>query len=188
MPSRRCGITDNVISRLKRYALSASKMMTKDLTYRISKHSKRLNRQEVDAVIERAFNVWSKYTDLKFTAVRRYPVNIEIRFEENEHYCAFPFDGPDGIMAHAPAPINDCLHCSFVHFDDAENWSKNILFHVALHEFGHTLGLKHSNVPTAVMNPYIFSSFDSNFPLDSDDIQVRFCLFTILIIIYCHPD
>lgn len=182
--SRRCGVDDNVNSRFKRYVLHGSKMMKNDLTYRITRYSKRLSRQEVDGIFERALNVWSKYTDLKFTAAHRFPVDIEIRFEENEHYCRYPFDGLNGEMAHASSPTNACSHCSFVHFDDAENWSRDLLFHVALHEFGHTLGLQHSDAPNSVMKSHVDSSFDPNFPLDFDDIQVRFCLFIISIILY----
>ena len=66
-----------------------------------------------------------------------------------------------GVLAHADLPTGGT-----VHFDDKENWFLNTkgqktgieLFIVAAHEFGHTLGLDHTNVRGAVMYP-IYSYF-----------------------------
>jgi hypothetical protein len=43
------------------------------------------------------------------------------------------------------------------------------LFQVATHEFGHSLGLEHTHVTTAVMYP--FYGYSSDFKLDKDDIE-----------------
>lgn len=51
----------------------------KALTYRISKYPKRLNREDVDKEVAKAFSVWSEYTDLTFTAKKSNPVHIDIR-------------------------------------------------------------------------------------------------------------
>ncbi|XP_055315520.1 matrix metalloproteinase-14 isoform X2 [Sitodiplosis mosellana] len=171
----RCGVKDKVgfgtDSRSKRYALQGSRWKVKNLTYRISKYPKKLNRAEVDKEIARAFNVWSEYTDLTFTAKRTNPVHIEIRFEENEHGDGDPFDGPGGTLAHAYFPV----YGGDAHFDDAEYWTIGSsrgtnLFQVAAHEFGHSLGLSHSDVRSALMAPF-YRGFDPVFRLDSDDIQ-----------------
>jgi Matrixin len=41
----------------------------------------------------------------------------------------------------------------------------------AAHEFGHSLGLSHSDVRSALMAPF-YRGYDPVFRLDSDDIQV----------------
>lgn len=155
----RCGVKDKVgfgtDSRSKRYALQGSRWKVKALTYRITKYPKKLNRQEVDKEILKAFSVWSDYTDLTFTAKRTNPVHIEIRFEEGEHGDGDPFDGAGGTLAHAYFPV----YGGDAHFDDAEYWTINSargtnLFQVAAHEFGHSLGLSHSDVRSALMAPF----------------------------------
>jgi len=39
----------------------------KDLTYRITKYSRKLDKRQTDLVIRRAFDVWSSVTPLTFT-------------------------------------------------------------------------------------------------------------------------
>ena len=78
----------------------------------------------------------------------------------NEQDCNFDFDGEGGTVAHAYYPED-----GRVHFDNDERytyigstsewwWLAQILeslSYVALHEFGHTLGLSHSNNDDAIM-------------------------------------
>lgn len=87
MAMPRCGVKDKVgfgsDSRSKRYALQGSRWKVKGLTYRISKYPKRLNKDDVDKEVAKAFSVWGEYTDLTFTAKKASPVHIDIRFVTN---------------------------------------------------------------------------------------------------------
>lgn len=82
----RCGVKDKVgfgsDARSKRYALQGSRWKVKGLTYRISKYPKKLNRDDVDKEVAKAFSVWTEYTDLTFTAKKSNPVHIDIRLVE----------------------------------------------------------------------------------------------------------
>ena len=70
------------------------------------------------------------------------------------------FDGPGKVLAHATAPTSGIMH-----FDDDENWSASTfgpvpgtidLASVAAHEFGHIIGLDHSECPNATMTANYF--------------------------------
>lgn len=87
-----------------------------------------------------------------------------------ERTCGSPFDGPGKVLAHAYFPSDGRAH-----FDEDERYTDgtssgtNLLW-VATHEFGHSLGLKHSNVRGAIMYPY-YTGYVANMRLHSDDIN-----------------
>ena len=83
--------------------------------------------------------------------------------------CGSPFNGPGGVLAHAYYPPDGRAH-----FDEDESYTHNTasgtnLLWVATHEFGHSLGLGHSNVRDAVMYPY-YTGYVPNMQLKADDI------------------
>jgi len=49
-------------------------------------------------------------------------------------------------------------------------WTGVNLYQIAVHEIGHALGLKHSNIRNSVMWPK-HDGYKSNYTLDSDDIH-----------------
>ena len=128
------------------------------LTYKISKYptTKRLSKSEVDNEIRKAFQVWSNATDLTFEQRQYGRVHIDIRFEDGEHGDGDRFDGMGGTLAHAYFPI----YGGDAHFDDSERWTVNSyagtnLLQTAAHEFGHSLGLSHSD-PFLLVGAVIF--------------------------------
>ena len=97
------------------------------------------------------------------------------------HGDGFPFDGVNGVLAHAffPPP-NGGTFSGDIHFDDDETWTMNMqatwakpidLVTVAAHEIGHALGLGHSNVTCALMNPFYTGSHRYLSQDDIDGIQ-----------------
>uniref|UniRef100_A0ABD2WDK6 Peptidase metallopeptidase domain-containing protein n=1 Tax=Trichogramma kaykai TaxID=54128 RepID=A0ABD2WDK6_9HYME len=148
-----------------------SRWRVKTLTYKISKYPKNLNRESVDIEIKKAFSIWSNHTDLDFQHKKHGQVHIEIKFELGDHKDGDPFDGPGGTLAHAYFPV----YGGDAHFDDSEQWTINSfrgtnLFQVAAHEFGHSLGLSHSDIRSSLMAPF-YRGYDPNFVLDTDDIH-----------------
>ncbi|KAM9300334.1 LOW QUALITY PROTEIN: stromelysin-1-like [Morus bassanus] len=136
------------------------------LTYRMLNYTLDLCPADVNAVIKKVLSVWSSVTPLKLIRKDRGHASIMISFAARGHNNFFPFDGPEG-------PGKDFGEDA--HFDEGKTWTKSTegtkLFFVAVHEFGHSLGLFHSKDPNALMYP-VHRKFDpSVFPLHQDDIN-----------------
>merc|ERR1712227_720689 len=163
-----------VLSRHKRYALQGSRWGVNEITYKISKYSDKLSKETVDKIIKKAFNIWSKATNLKFTQKKSEKVHIEIKFERGSHGDDAPFDGAGGRRAHAFFPA----YGGDAHFDDDENWTLNQtnsndgsrLLLVATHELGHALGIGHSEDKNALMAPS-HDEWKGEVKLNSDDVK-----------------
>uniref|UniRef100_A0A8C0QS95 Peptidase metallopeptidase domain-containing protein n=1 Tax=Chelonoidis abingdonii TaxID=106734 RepID=A0A8C0QS95_CHEAB len=141
------------------------------LTYRILNYTPDLPRFMVEEAIEKAFKVWSDVTPLKFQKVARREADILIRFAHGAHGDSYPFDGRGGILAHAFAPGSGLG--GDAHFDEGflTPFLGTNLFLVAAHEFGHSLGLGHSNVQGALMYPIYRYWNPDTFSLPDDDRQ-----------------
>ncbi|MBN3287752.1 MMP13 Collagenase, partial [Polyodon spathula] len=170
MKKPRCGVPD-----VEQYATypGGQKWTTNSLTYRIENYTPDMSISDVNKAIEKAFQVWSKVTPLKFTRLTSGTADIMISFAVRDHHDSYPFDGPEGTLAHAFAPAPDIG--GDTHFDDDETFSVGSagynLFLVAAHEFGHALGLSHSQNPGALMYPIYSYTDTSNYALPLDDVQ-----------------
>ncbi|CAF3671569.1 unnamed protein product [Rotaria sordida] len=185
MREPRCGNKDlRRIQRRKRYILQGSRWPSNEpLTFRIVKYPTTFPQQFVDAELTKALKLWSSASSLEFEHRKLkkqdeqksnnldHKTDIRISFEIGDHGDTEPFDGPGNVLGHAFFP----QYGGDAHFDNDEYWTMKStdgvnLFQVAAHEFGHSLGLEHSNKPDAIMAPF-FKGYTPNFTLQEDDIR-----------------
>lgn len=157
----RCGNPD-----VSSFVATGGRWATTDLTYAFSEFSPDLDPARCRQAVHQAFSTWAGWTRLTFREGSAATAQIIIRFVTGDHGDGNPFDGASGVLAHAffpgtppaaPTPIQGDTH-----FDEAETWTLNVppgagqidLTTVAIHEFGHALGLNHSPVAGAVMQAF----------------------------------
>ncbi|KAI4877796.1 hypothetical protein NFI96_012650 [Prochilodus magdalenae] len=169
MKKPRCGISD-----MARFSTLGRKWPKTQLTYRIVNYTPDMPTAEVDNAIVRAFQVWAAVTPLRFSRINSGEADIMISFNRGVHANDNnPFDGRGGTLAHAFAPGSGIG--GDAHFDDDETFTSSssrgiVLFLVAAHEFGHSLGLGHSNVQGALMFPTYSFVDPARFVLPRDDV------------------
>ncbi|XP_017291902.1 collagenase 3 [Kryptolebias marmoratus] len=173
MKKPRCGVPDVNVAHFSTFG-SNLKWQTNNLTYRIENYTPDMSVEEVDDSIEKALQVWAKVTPLTFTRINSSIADIMVSFGRRAHGDYYPFDGPDGTLAHAFAPSPGIG--GDAHFDEDETFtfrsnSGYVLFMVAAHEFGHSLGLSHSNDPGALMYPVYSYRNPDTFVLPKDDVK-----------------
>ncbi len=123
----------------------------KNITYHVINTLRQFNAQDVRAVIAQAFQSWANSAPITFTEVAGQG-DINIQFGQ--------IDGALNILGETCPPANPCGPGS-VTFDSDESWTLGnpqgyqgiSLLGVASHEFGHAIGLLHTNDTNALMYP-----------------------------------
>lgn len=128
-------------------------------------------RRDANVPVAKALIKWMSVSPFRFAYRDDFgKVDIKISFERRDHGDGYPFDGPNGVLAHAFSPTDGRLH-----FDAEENWRSYVekgaydLQTIALHELGHILGLAHTPNPKALMYPYFEPGERKD--LNEDDIR-----------------
>ncbi|CAG07487.1 unnamed protein product, partial [Tetraodon nigroviridis] len=118
MKQPRCGVPD-----VANYATFEGdlKWDHNDITYRVLNYSPDMDSSVIDDAFARAFKVWSDVTPLTFTRLFDGTADIMISFGKADHGDFYPFDGKDGLLAHAYPPGEGVQ--GDAHFDDDEYWT-----------------------------------------------------------------
>ncbi|XP_058050385.1 matrix metalloproteinase-17-like isoform X2 [Ahaetulla prasina] len=141
---------------------SGSVWTKRNISWKVKSYPQRarLSRETMRVLIYYALKVWSEAIPLTFHEVGGHTADISVEFLQLDHHDSYPFDGPGGMVAHAFFP-GDPQRAGTVHFDGDEEWTFRSpddfgtdLFAVAIHEFGHSLGLAHSSSKNSIMRPY----------------------------------
>lgn len=158
MSQPRCGFPD-----VADFVLVNRRWPNTNISYSIANTPANLTMAQIRDAIAQALNLWAAVTPLRFTEVSpQQPAEFRIHFVVGDHGDGVSFDGPGFVLAHAffPPPNSGEL-AGDAHFDTAETWNVELptptsefdLITVAAHEFGHSLGLAHSQVQGALMFP-----------------------------------
>ena len=183
---KRCGVQDVSLGfrnkraiRVKRYNIQGQRWSHSNLTWSLRRLPRNLHvtRDVIRRELHYALEVWSRHTQLTFTETYDdVGADIQIFFHSRYHGDGYPFDGQGSVLAHAFFP--GAGRGGDVHFDEDEHWSERreishhatSLFAVAVHEFGHSLGLSHSTERSSLMFPW-YSTIPQDYSLPQDDME-----------------
>lgn len=192
----RCGNTGEAIE-LSLYGEARQRRRKRDSTddylagaceklnnYIIKEPSNHFSGDALESIIARQIKIWEKRIPGVAKCRNRRSRNaekrgeIEISFVQPNSSDQYPFDGKGGTFGEVFFSNDSKIK---VYFDDSEPFTTNTssgmnLDWVALHELGHTLGLKHSNVRYSVMYPW-YQGYFPNLELSQSDIDQLQALF-----------
>ena len=155
----RCGVPDPRRG-AKRFA-NPVRWQKRILTVSIENGVSGVPIERIRSLVEDAAGIWNEAANGHFYITPKSAGgDIKVSFQSGHHGDAWPFSGPDGVLAHAfHAHFPERALAGQIHFDLSENWSfaeqcppdsKDFLS-VAIHEVGHALGLEHLGTKKSVM-------------------------------------
>lgn len=155
MAKPRCSMPDVLSPEEEAKFTAFQRWPSSSLTYSHANFTPDLSSAFVESSVTSAISAWTGATSGLAISKVGSGGDIVLSFAVGDHGDGYPFDGVNGVLAHAFYPP----YGGDVHFDDSETWSSSGSggYHfptVALHELGHSLGLDHSFVAGAVMEPY----------------------------------
>jgi hypothetical protein len=173
MARPRCGMPDVNPPGVRGYVAQGSKWTTTSLNYAFFNHCADLTILETETAVAAGLGWWAAHSPLTFTPVLIGAAHeLEAEFATGAHGCGYDFDGVGGVLAHCfwPPPGGGSL-AGHAHFDDDDTFTAGggdwDLASIAGHEYGHGLGLDHSQYEDALMWAYMLGTHSD---LSADDI------------------
>ncbi|XP_055864274.1 matrilysin-like [Biomphalaria glabrata] len=189
MKKPRCGVPDlpspqshvrskrNSQKRSQEKKTREFKWNSKQISWKSNRYSSKIPFDKQNSIFNEAFRRWSEPSEMNVTRGTRSP-EIEMIFVSRNHGDGDgnAFDGKGMLLAHTFAPGNETLSGD-VHFDADEFWTTGVnrsdsrdLMMLAMHEFGHALGLSHSKNRKDVMFP-VYLDYNPNPQLNIGDVK-----------------